>query len=219
MKAEHRGIGLTSQRARDRLAEQLRDMGIGSAEVLKVMRSVPRHLFVDEALASRAYENTPLPIGHGQTISQPYIVARMTEALVGTGPMDKVLEIGTGCGYQAAVLAHFAKWVYSVERIGLLAGQARARLRALEYSNIRIRHGDGGLGWPQFAPYDAILVAAAVASVPAALCEQLRIGGRLIAPVGELGWQRLRLLVRQSSGLEERLLEEVRFVPLVDGVG
>jgi protein-L-isoaspartate(D-aspartate) O-methyltransferase len=143
----------------------------------------------------------------------------MTEALVQSGPMEKVLEIGAGCGYQTAVLAHFAKWVYSVERIGVLARRLRERLRTLGYANVRVRHGDGRLGWPHYAPYDAILIAAAVLSVPDQLLDQLRIGGRLIAPVGEPGWQQLRLVTRRSEGFEELALDEVRFVPLVDGLG
>ena len=173
MKADERGIGLTSQRARDRLTGQLREMGISSVEVLHVMRTVPRHLFVDEALASRAYENTALPIGHGQTVSQPYIVARMTEALLTSGPIARVLEIGAGSGYQSAVLAHFADTVYAVERMASLVKKLRERMAALGYHNVRVRHGDGHLGWPEHAPYDAILVAAAVVAVPIAVCEQL----------------------------------------------
>lgn len=219
MKADHRGIGLTSQRARDRLTQELREMGIGSREVLHAMRTVPRHLFVDEALAGRAYENTALPIGHSQTISQPYIVARMTEALFVSGAMDKVLEIGAGTGYQSAVLAQFAKSVHSIERIGALAARLRERLAALHYRTVRVKHGDGRIGWLDHAPYDAILIAAAVDSVPPTLLEQLAIGGRIVAPVGESGSQWLVLVTRYPEHFEEKPLEEVRFVPLIAGLG
>ncbi|HTT07396.1 MAG TPA: protein-L-isoaspartate(D-aspartate) O-methyltransferase [Gammaproteobacteria bacterium] len=214
-----RGIGMTSQRARDRLIAQLREMGIHSARVLDIIRTTPRHLFIDEALASRAYENIPLPIGHGQTISQPYIVARMTEALLDGGPLRKVLEIGAGCGYQTAVLAQLAERVYAIERIGDLTDKLRERLMKLGYRNVRLRRGDGNAGWPLHAPYDAILVAAAPLGVPPALKEQLAPGGRLIIPVGASGNQQLMLITRTAQGYDERLLDWVSFVPMLEGVG
>ncbi len=208
---------MTSQRARNRLVAQLRGMGIDSEVILEIIRTTPRHLFVDEALASRAYENTALPIGHGQTISQPYIVAAMTQALYRSGPLERVLEVGAGCGYQSAVLAQVATRVFSIERIEALANKLRSRLHDLRVSNVRVRHGDGFLGWPANAPFDAILVAAAPVGVPAALVEQLAIGGRLIIPVGRAGAQELRLLTRTAAGMEEEILERVSFVPLLDG--
>jgi protein-L-isoaspartate(D-aspartate) O-methyltransferase len=218
MTADSQGIGLTSQRARNRLVNQLREMGVQSAEVLEAMRTVPRHLFVDEALASRAYENTALPIGYGQTISQPYTVARMTEAIVQGKPLDKVLEIGAGCGYQSAVLAHFARRVYSVERIAALVTRFRQRMEKLNHRNVLIKHGDGKRGWPEYAPFDAILVAAASVSVPSALLEQLRVGGRLVMPVGEPGHQRLMLVIRHEQEFNEECLERASFVPMLEGV-
>ena len=216
---DHRGIGMTSQRARDRLVRQLRDMGIVNPHLLEVIRSTPRHVFVDEALASRAYENTALPIGHGQTISQPYIVARMTEALVESGPVDKVLEIGSGSGYQTVVLAQFAEQVFSIERIGVLVERMRERVRALGYRNIRIRHGDGRSGWPENGPYAAILVAAAPVGIPPALHEQLAMGGRLVIPVGEAGRQQLLRVTRTNAGYVEESLSWVSFVPMAEGTG
>jgi len=218
MTVDYRGIGMTSQRARDRLVRLLREMGITSEEVLEVIRRTPRHIFVDEALASRAYENTALPIGYGQTISQPYIVARMTEAVLGSGSLARVLEIGTGCGYQTAVLAQLAGQVFSVERIQALATRARERMFALKFRNVRIRHGDGAEGWSHYAPFDAILVAAAPAGVPAALLEQLKQGGRLVIPVGEGARQELRLIQRTTDGYSETRLDSVTFVPMVNGV-
>ena len=211
------GIGMTSQRTRDRLIERLRAQGIGNPTVLEVIRRTPRHLFVDEALASRAYEDTALPIGHGQTISQPYIVARMTEALLEGGAPRKVLEIG--CAYQTAVRAQLVPNVFSVERIQALLHQARERLYQLRINNARLRLADGSLGWPEHAPYDGILVAAAAPSVPQALCDQLAPGGRLVAPVGTRGSQRLVLMVREAEGFQQRTLEAVSFVPLVAGTG
>ncbi|MGH8582930.1 MAG: protein-L-isoaspartate(D-aspartate) O-methyltransferase [Gammaproteobacteria bacterium] len=215
---EARGRGLTSQRARDRLVGQLRAMGIASREVLEAIGSVPRHLFVDEALASRAYENTALPIGHGQTISQPYIVARMSEALVSTGPMQRVLELGAGCGYQTAVLALLAEAVYSIERIAALVARLRGRMGALGYRNVQVRHSDGHRGWPRYAPYDAMLVAAATPTVPEALLGQLAIGGRMVIPVGTRADQQLMLITRHEGGYSEQVLEGVRFVPIIKGV-
>ena len=218
MTADLLGIGMTSQRARDRLVVQIRKMGVASEHVLNLIGTTPRHLFVDEALASRAYENNALPIGLGQTISQPYIVALMTEALIRDREMGNVLEIGAGCGYQSVILAKIAKTVYSIERIGALASKLRVRLHALHVNNVRVRHGDGSLGWEKHAPYDAILVAAAAIGIPEALTEQLAIGGRLVIPIGQPGNQKLMLVTKTVRGLEERILELVSFVPMVGGV-
>ena len=210
---------MTSVRTRDRLIERLRDEGIRDEQVLAAMRAVPRYIFVDEALASRAYEDTALPIGAGQSISQPYIVARMTEALVQGKRLSKVLEVGSGCGYQTAVLAHLVERVYSIERIASLIAPARERLYALRVNNVRMRHADGFDGWPAHAPYDGILVAAAPGYVPQALVEQVDVGGRMLIPVGAQGAQRLLLLARTESGVEEEVLAQVSFVPLVAGTG
>jgi len=217
MSSSHQGIGMTSRRTRDRLIERLKQEGIQSHEVLEVMREIPRHIFVDEALASRAYEDTALPIGFGQTISQPYIVARMTEALLRDGPVKRVLEIGTGSGYQAAILAKLAAEVYSVERIDALLKLARKRFQELGIRNIRLKHFDGRLGWPEYAPYDGIVATAAPAEVPEALLEQLAVGGRLVIPVGDRGTQELRLITRTSEGYEQELLNLVSFVPMLAG--
>ncbi len=217
MSADHQGIGLTSQRARNRLAEQLRKMGISNERVLELVRAIPRHLFVDEALASRAYENNALPIGYGQTISQPNIVAAMTETLINTGSTTNVLEIGAGCGYQSAFLASIAERVFSVERILPLANKLRSRLYELKINNVRIRHADGMEGWAQKAPFDAILVAAAAIGVPEKLVEQLAVGGRLVIPVGRQGRQELLLVTKSPSGVEQQILEHVSFVPLLEG--
>jgi len=213
------GIGMTSVRTRDRLMDRLRAEGIRDERVLAAMRAVPRHIFVDEALASRAYEDTALPIGAGQTISQPYIVARMTEALVDGRRLSKVLEVGSGCGYQTAILAQLVERVYSIERIDALIGPARERLHALGVNNVRMRNGDGFEGWPEHAPYDGILVAAAPGYVPQTLVEQLGIGARLVIPVGTQGGQRLVSLLRSDEGVEEETLAQVSFVPLVPGTG
>lgn len=213
------GIGMTSRRTRGRLVERLRAEGIRDERVLDAIREVPRHIFVDEALSSRAYEDTALPIGAGQTISQPYVVARMTEALVAGGNPKRVLEIGTGCGYQTAILARFAAEVYSVERIHSLLSQARQRMHELKIHNVRLRHGDGEKGWPEHAPYDGILVAAAPASVPAALIEQLGDGGRMVIPLGHGNAQDLKLISKVDDQLEEQILERVAFVPMVSGLG
>ena len=210
---------MTSQRARDRLVQQVRKMGVRSERVLSIIGTTPRHLFVDEALASRAYENNALPIGLGQTISQPYIVAVMTEALIGEGQLANVLEIGAGCGYQSVVLSKIAKTVYSVERIGALASKLRNRLHQLSVNNVRVRHADGSLGWEKHAPFDAILVAAAAIGIPSALTDQLAIGGRLVIPVGQPGSQKLMLVTKTISGLDEQILELVSFVPMVGGLG
>ncbi|HEX4024472.1 MAG TPA: protein-L-isoaspartate(D-aspartate) O-methyltransferase [Steroidobacteraceae bacterium] len=211
------GIGMTSARTRDRLVQRLRDQGLTNLAVLDRVRNVPRHIFVDEALASRAYEDTALPIGFGQTISQPYIVARMTEALLEGGPLAKVLEIGTGCGYQTAVLAPLVGRVYTIERIEGLSLRAKARLRELEIRNVRFRHGDGIQGWKTQAPFDGILVAAAPLTVPETLVAQLAVGGRLIMPVGPEGEQQLVRLTRREQGIERRVLGVVAFVPLIGG--
>ncbi|MBI3576031.1 MAG: protein-L-isoaspartate(D-aspartate) O-methyltransferase [Gammaproteobacteria bacterium] len=209
------GIGMTSARTRERLLQQLRDEGIRDENVLRAIRDVPRHLFVDEAMASRAYENTALPIGYGQTISQPYIVARMTEALLGGKRLHRVLEIGTGSGYQAAVLAGLVDEVYTVERLEPLMKQARKRLRELGYRNVHAKLSAVGIGWPQHAPYDGILVAAAPVELPAALLEQLAPGGFLVAPVGGPAMQELRLVRRTEEGFTHERLELVNFVPLI----
>lgn len=214
-----RGIGMTSQRTRDRLIGTLRAMGIKSDKVLDVIKNTPRHIFVDEALSSRAYENTALPIGHNQTISQPYIVARMTEALVNGGKPGKVLEVGTGCGYQTAILAQLAEKVYSVERIDALLGKARVRLHQLRFRNVKLRHGDGNLGWPEYAPYDGIMVSAAPVGVPETLLQQLAVDGRLVIPVGKMGHQKLLLITRTEEGYQEQQLDLVSFVPMLEGVG
>ncbi len=210
---------MTSQRSRDRLVTQLREMGIRSERVLASIRSTPRHIFVDEALASRAYDNTALPIGHNQTISQPYIVARMTEALLEAEDPDRVLEIGTGCGYQTAILAQFARQVYSIERIEALLANARERFQSLNYRNIKTMHGDGGRGWQENAPYQGILVTAAPAKIPEILLEQLAVGGRLIIPIGHSGQQKLLSVTRTDEGYVEKHLDGVSFVPLLTGMG
>jgi len=213
------GIGMTSARTRDRLIQRLQEQGITNLAVLDRIRNLPRHIFVDEALASRAYEDTSLPIGFSQTISQPYIVARMTEALLEGGPLAKVLEVGTGCGYQTAVLAPLVGRICSIERIGGLQERARLRLKELGIKNVRFRHGDGAEGWKAQAPFDGILVAAAPLQVPEALIAQLAPGGRLIVPAGPEGQQQLLRLVKREQGIERRVLGPVSFVPLVGGVG
>ena len=214
MNALRRGVGMTSQRARDRLIVRLRERGIDDDEVLDVIANTPRHLFVDEALASRAYDDTALPIGFGQTISQPYVVAFMTLVLR-RGPLRRVLEVGTGCGYQTAVLSPFSQRVYSIERIGGLLEGARARVRSLGCSNVVFSQGDGALGWPEVGPFDGIIVAAAPETVPQALVDQLADGGRMVIPVGGNGGQTLKLIERQGDNMSEQLLLPVSFVPLV----
>ncbi len=218
MNSELAGIGMTSQRTRDRLAARLAEMGIESTSVLNSIRNTPRHLFVDEALASRAYENTALPIGFNQTISQPYIVAKMTEALIKDKNLENVLEVGTGCGYQSVIIAQFAKHVYTVERINGLLMKARERFYKLGARNIRAKHADGNIGWPEHAPFDGIIVAAAPIGVPEALKEQLAIDGRLIIPVGKSGEQKLLLITRTNEGFTEEYLDSVSFVPMLGGV-
>lgn len=216
----HQGIGMTSQRTRDRLIERLREQGIRNESVLEIMRSMPRHIFIDEALASRAYEDTALPIGNGQTISQPYIVARMTEAVLGNGEIPKkLLEVGTGSGYQTAILARLVEQVYSVERIDALMQQARGRFQELELRNIRLKHSDGNWGWSDYGPYDGIIVTAAPRQVPKPLYDQLSLGGRLVIPVGEQGMQQLLVVTRTADGFDSKTLDLVSFVPLRGGLG
>jgi len=214
---QRRGIGMTSQRTRERLIQRLYEEGLSNARVLEVIRRTPRHLFVDEALAHRAYEDTALPIGHNQTISQPYIVGRMTELLLAAGPLDKVLEIGTGCGYQTAVLAQLVERVFTVERIQALQDRAKERLAELNLRNVVYRWGDGWEGWSALAPYNGIMVTAAAAEVPQALLDQLAIGGRLVIPVGAGDEQELLLIVREEDGFSRHVLDAVRFVPLLQG--
>jgi protein-L-isoaspartate(D-aspartate) O-methyltransferase len=211
-----RGIGMTSQRTRDRLVQRLREHGIADERVLAVIGEVPRHIFIDEALSTRAYEDTALPIGHGQTISQPFIVALMTKALLNK-PRERVLEIGTGSGYQTAVLAALVKRVFTVERIAPLIERARERFRALKLRNIRVKYDDGNMGWPDQGPFDGIIVTAAARSVPDALREQLAVGGRLVIPVGDDRTQVLKVIDRTDDGFTEESLEYVRFVPLLRG--
>jgi protein-L-isoaspartate(D-aspartate) O-methyltransferase len=211
------GIGMTSMRTRERLVQRLREQGIANEAVLDRIRTVPRHIFVDEALASRAYEDTALPIGFAQTISQPYIVARMSEALLEAGPLEKVLEVGTGCGYQTAVLASLVGKLYTIERIEPLLERAKSRLKELQIRNVRYKHGDGYEGWALGAPYDGILVAAAPLSVPESLIAQLAVGGRLVMPVGGEGRQQLLRLTRTEEGVTRETLGAVSFVPLQSG--
>ena len=212
------GIGMTSARTRDRLIQRLQEQGIANLAVLDRIRNVPRHIFVDEALASRAYEDTALPIGFSQTISQPYIVARMTEALIEGRKVGKVLEVGTGCGYQTAVLAPLVKKIYSIERIAPLAKRAKATLQELGIKNVMLKHGDGTTGWKSQKPFDGILVAAAPLAVPEALFAQLANKGRLIVPVGPEGAQQLIRFTRRDDHLEREVLGPVAFVPMLGGM-
>jgi protein-L-isoaspartate(D-aspartate) O-methyltransferase len=218
MRREHQGIGMTSQRTRERLVTRLRGKGIRHTAVLEALRNTPRHIFVDEALASRAYEETALPIGHGQTISQPYTVARMTEALLEGGTPETVLEIGTGSGYQCAILAQLVRRVHSVERISALLDQARIRFRELGLRNIHLKHSDGGVGLPEYAPFDGILVTAAAEGVPQSLLEQLAVGGRLVLPVRNKQGQVMIRIIRSEEGFQKQELETANFVPLVGGM-
>ncbi|CAA0099305.1 Protein-L-isoaspartate O-methyltransferase [BD1-7 clade bacterium] len=211
------GIGMTSLRTRNRLIDRLKSQGIKNLDVLEAMLATPRHIFVDEALSHRAYEDTALPIGHNQTISQPYVVARMTELLQEGGKLGKVLEVGTGSGYQMAVLAQLVDTLYSVERIRPLLDKARQRARLLKIDNVRFLHADGSLGWDQYGPFDGILSAAAPSRVPENLLEQLALGGRLVMPVGDSRRQELVVVDRTQDGFEERTIEPVKFVPLVSG--
>jgi len=217
MNTDLRGIGMTSQRTRDRLVARLQERGIENPHVLTVIREMPRHLFVDEALASRAYEDTALPIGHGQTISQPYIVAKMTEILLQGGPREKVMEVGTGSGYQTAVLSKLVERVFSLERISPLQNQARERFYQLNLNNIRLKHSDGNWGWEWYAPYDGIIVTCAPEQVPQDLLRQLAPGGRLVIPVGGNASQSLRVIDRIGDKFEETELDPVSFVPLLSG--
>jgi len=215
-----KGEGMTSQRARDRLVARLKEEGIKDPRVIDVIRNVPRHHFIDQALHSRAYENTALPIGHGQTISQPWVVARMSEALLEFGVPQKVLEIGTGSGYQATVLAGLVPQVFTVERIEELLRQARRRFRQLGLTQIRSRHDDGKLGWPDEAPFDAIILTAAGDAVPTQLLDQLSPTGVLVAPVGSPSNQTLIRMRGDGNGdFTQEELAAVSFVPLLGGIG
>lgn len=211
------GIGMTSQRTRIRMIERLREKGIRNEAVLNAMAAVPRHVFVEEALASRAYEDTALPLGMGQTISQPYVVARMIELLLnGRGTLGKTLEVGAGCGYQAAVLAQLTNEVFAVERLAPLLEKAKSHMRALQQFNVRLKHADGQFGLPEAGPFDSIIVAAAGTKVPQALLEQLAVNGRLVLPVGTTE-QYLSFIERTPQGYIETRLDAVRFVPLLAG--
>jgi len=209
------GIGMTSVRTRNRLVSRLKDQGITSNDVLEQILNVPRHLFVDEALSTRAYEDTALPIGMGQTISQPYIVAKMTEAIFQNNKRNKILEIGTGCGYQTAVLSPFYKKIYSVERIPEILRKTKKRLQNLNIYNVNFRLGDGWKGWPKYAPYDGIIVSAAANEVPKNLLKQLIDGGVLVIPIGATGKQELQLIEKNDKIFKYTSLGYVRFVPLV----
>lgn len=219
MSAANSGIGMTSQRTRMRMVERLRGQGIRDELILAAMGEVPRHIFVDEALASRAYEDMALPLGFGQTISSPYTVARMLELLRGGGTLDKVLEIGTGCGYQAAVLSRLAREVYSVERLAPLLTKARRHLRDARAHNVRVRNADGNMGMPEQAPFDGIIVAAAATHVPQALREQLAAGGKLVIPLTHHGKQALHVIEKTAQGYVDRKVEVANFVPLLPGLG
>ena len=211
------GIGMTSQRTRTRMIDRLREQGIRDEHVLAAIAAVPRHVFVEEALASRAYEDTALPLGFSQTISQPYIVARMIEVLRSGRELGKTLEIGAGCGYQAAVLAQLTDEVYAVERIEPLLAKAKLNMRAFQQFKVRLKHADGNLGLPEAAPFDTIIVAAAALRVPNALLQQLALGGRMLLPLGA-GDQYLLLVERRAEGYVETRLDSVRFVPLLSGL-
>lgn len=215
---ERLGIGMTSQRTRDRLVARLSDQGIDNIEVLDVMRSTPRHVFIDEALAHRAYEDAALPIGQGQTISQPYIVALMTQLLLSHGNLNSVLEVGTGCGYQTAVLSQLVRRVCTMERIGSLQDGAEQRLRQLGLRNIEYRHGDGYVGWKARAPFDGIIITAAPREIPKMLLAQLAPGGKMVVPIGEDGNQALQVITKTADSYETEPLIPVRFVPLQSGV-
>ncbi|CAG0124180.1 Protein-L-isoaspartate O-methyltransferase [Rhodocyclaceae bacterium] len=216
MNRRYSGIGMTSQRTRGRLIERLREQGIQDEVVLAAMNAVPRHIFVDEALASRAYDDVSLPLGFGQTISQPYTVARMIEILRDGRPLKRVLEIGTGCGYQAAVLAQVAEEVYSVERVQPLYERAAEYLKELQAHNVTLRYADGNMGLPEVAPFDGIIMAAAATHVPPTLLKQLAVGGRMVLPLGAQE-QYLCLIERDAQGYRETRLETVKFVPLLMG--
>lgn len=212
------GIGMTSRRTRERLVARLKEQGIRNPDVLRVMLETPRHLFVEEALQSRAYEDTALPIGFNQTISQPYIVARMTELLLEKGPLDKVLEIGTGSGYQTAILAQLVKRVHTVERIYPLQQRARRCLQELHLRNVRLKHSDGGWGWDEYAPYDGILAAAAPSEIPESLLSQMGRRSVMVLPVGDQRGQILKRITKTEKGFEIEEIEPVVFVPFLPGV-
>ena len=218
------GIGMTSDRTRARMVERLRAEGIRDEVVLSAMNAIPRHIFVDEALAIRAYEDSPLPIGHGQTISQPWVVARMTELARNGRALDTVLEVGTGCGYQTAVLSQLAKTVYTVERIGALVNKARRHLQSLKIRNVRLAHGDGSADLGEEIAADAIVVTAGATHVPTNLIRYLKPGGRMVLPLassdeGERGVQRLTVIEASATGIREQVFDAVRFVPLLPGLG
>jgi len=210
------GIGMTSSRTRERMLTRLREQGITDEVVIAAMADIPRHIFVDEALSIRAYEDVSLPIGYGQTISQPYIVAKMTQILRNGKPLNKVLEIGTGCGYQTSVLSRVSSEVYSLERIRPLVMKARNHLRTLKCTNVKLDHADGSLGLKSYGPFDAIMVTAAASHVPQELVEQLAVGGRMVIPVGTTE-QVLHLIERSAQGVQQIALEPVKFVPLLGG--
>ena len=212
------GVGMTSQRTRDRLVQRLCDQGISNYDVLDVMRITPRHLFLDEALAHRAYEDDALPIGFQQTLSQPYTVARMTELLLAGGPLKRVLEVGTGSGFQTTVLAQLVGRVYSVERIKLLQEKARERFRVLGARNVHLKHADGGFGWPEKGPFDGIISTAAPEQIPEELVEQLAVGGRLVIPIGDNQSQKLTLVERTADKIITTVVEPAFFVPLKSGI-
>jgi protein-L-isoaspartate(D-aspartate) O-methyltransferase len=218
MNSSLQGIGMTSLRTRERMIKRLSEQGVYNNKVLDIMRDTPRHIFMDEALASRAYEDTSLPIGFNQTISQPYIVAKMTELLLGAAShLGRVLEIGTGCGYQTAILAQLADHVYSVERILPLQKKAKSHLWELKLKNISFLYSDGGLGWPEYAPFDGILASAAPAEIPPVLLQQLAIGGIMVIPIGKSGNQSLHRVTRNDNGYHIEKLESVTFVPFLSG--
>ena len=211
------GLGMTSARTRARMIERLREKGIRDERVLAALAAVPRHIFVEEALASRAYEDTALPLGFSQTISQPYIVARMLEVLCAGRELGRTLEVGAGCGYQAAVLAQLTEEVYAVERIGPLLAKAKANMRTIQQFRVRLKHADGQFGLPEAAPFDTIILAAAASHVPPQLLQQLALGGRMLMPLGAAE-QHLLLIERRAEGLVETRLDGVRFVPLLSGL-
>lgn len=218
MMSHLQGIGMTSPRTRERMMNRLAEQGIANKKVLQVMRDTPRHIFMDEALSSRAYEDTALPIGYNQTISQPYIVARMTELLLAGGHLSKVLEIGTGCGYQTAVLAKLVDHVYSIERILPLQRKAKEHLWDLKLKNISYLYSDGNLGWPEYAPFDGILVTAAPLEIPEILLQQMALGGVMVIPIGKSGGkQTLQRVTRTENGFKVEELEPVTFVPFLSG--
>ena len=217
MSVRHSGIGMTSQRTRMRMVERLRSQGIADEKVLSVMGAIPRHVFIEEALASRAYDDFSLPINYGQTISSPWIVARMCELLLANTGLNKILEIGTGCGYHTAVLSRLVREVYSLERIGPLLTNTRIRLHKMQINNIHLKHADGFHGFSEVAPFDAIIMTAVTAHVPSLLLEQLAVGGRMVFPKGSQK-QHLCLIERDSKGFTETVLEEVNFVPMLSGV-